>query len=659
MRDNLALLGSDWLADEVDNIVETIEHITPAEFNEQNRYLPDSVTPLPGFIRFDINPYMREIVDTCDPRSPVREVNLMKGVQITYTTALESILLYYIAHMKTRPAMMVSADKELVKGRIENYILPMLNQSDMSHLIQSSDEGNSRKTGKTASHLQWEGGGFLVPEGANNAAKMRMWSILLMLKDEIDGWPIIIGKDGDPDQLTDDRCSAFWENRKIYRGSTPTVKATSKIWANYLRGDQRQYMVLCRQCSYPQWLRWETKNKDNGLVGGLRYEVDNGMLVPESVRYCCAECGHEHFERDKIKLFSHDEGAHWKPTANPAEPNIRSYHLPAMYSPYGFASWAKCVADYLKGFDPVQRKVKDIGKYQVFYNNILGMPFDVRGEKVRFESVSAHRRTAYKFGEIPNDYALTHSDSEILFLTCQVDVHKGNLAVAVMGWTRHMRCYVIDYWRYEDDDCTDVNSKVWRQLSKLIEEKTYTSANNKRYRLTITLIDSGYAADTVATFCGKYGTGVYPIKGVARPAKARTITEFGVFTMAQGVQGYRVVVDHYKDRMSTVLRRDWVEGEDVQSQYHFNAPVDMSDSQLKELTVEDRRKVTDAKGAVDYVWHRPGNARNELWDLLGYGYAAVEIFAHAICIQHYELEQVEWVQFWGWLEANPLYESVG
>jgi len=43
-------LGADWLADEIDGLTDHIEHITPAEFNEQTRYLPDSVTPLPGFM---------------------------------------------------------------------------------------------------------------------------------------------------------------------------------------------------------------------------------------------------------------------------------------------------------------------------------------------------------------------------------------------------------------------------------------------------------------------------------------------------------------------------------------------------------------------------------------------------------------------------------
>ena len=659
---DLSKLGADWLAEQVDGITEEIDHISPVQFNEENRYLPDSVTPLPGYMSFDINPYMREIVNASDPRDPTREVNLKKGVQITYSTMLESVLFYYMDHIKTRPTMLVSADKELVKGRIENYILPMLNQSGKADIVTSSDEGNSRKTGKTANHLQWLGGGFLVPGGANNADKMRMWSIMLMLKDEIDAWPDTVGKDGDPDLLTDDRCSAFWEIRKIYRGGTPLIKGTSKIAYQYERGDQRKYMVRCKHCNHQQELRWQTVDKETGVIGGFKWELDNGVLVLESVRYCCSKCGGEHYEYDKTALFDPENGAEWVPTAQPVEPGIRSYHLPAFYSPVGFQPWYKCVSAYLKGFDPVERKVRDIGKYQVFYNNILAEPFEIMGSKIRFTSVSAHRRAVYRLGQIPNEYAAKWSGSRILFLTCQVDVHKKNLAVSVKGWTRDARSYIIDYWRFEvtrdEDDCSELSSPVWGRLRELIEEKEYVADDGKKYRIAITLVDAGYANDTVTNFCSDYASGVYPILGRERPAKNQRISEFAEFKTQSGTVGYRILVDHYKDRLAPVLRREWTEEAGEQKAYHFNAPVDIHDKQLKELTVEIRREKKDDKGNSTYEWYRPGNARNELWDLLGYGHAAVEILAWGICIQHFELDTVDWNRFWDYAgedENNTLF----
>ena len=657
---DLDAVGAAWIIDEVEQLTDSIYRVKPSEFNEENRYLPESVTSIAGYLRYAVNPFMREIVDCFDVDNPVREVSLKKGVQITYSTMLESGAFYFMGHVKTLPLMYITADKELAKARIENNFLPMLNHSGFADIIRSSDEGNSRKTGKTADHLQWDGGGYMVPFGAKNADKMRAYSIAVMLKDEIDAWPLTVGEDGDPDKLTDARCRGYWDRRKIFRGSTPKIKGTSKIEKAYLRGDQRKYIVLCKWCSFPQELRWETVNKDTGVSGGFHWEYDDdGRLVLESVCYCCSNCGKPHYEYDKERLFSESHGAHWKPTAKSVEPFIRSYHLPAMYSPIGMAPWSALVADYLECFDPVERKVKDIGKYQVFYNNILAEPFEIMGSKIRFTSVSAHRRAVYRLGQIPNNYAKQHSGSPILFLTCQVDVHKKNLAVSVMGWTRDARCYVIDYWRFEvqgdEEDCTELSCPVWGRLRELIEETEYTADDGKKYRIVITLIDAGYSNDTVTTFCADYDSGVYPILGRDRPAKNQTIKEFAEFTTQSGTIGYRILVDHYKDRLAPVLRREWVEESGMQKTYHFNAPVDITDKQLKELTVETRREKDDGKGNTTYYWYRPGNARNELWDLLGYGHAAVEILAWNICIQHFELEKVDWPQFWNYLESEKLY----
>jgi len=648
-------IGSEWLINEVEAFTEQITKVTPSVFNEKNRYLPESVTSIPGFIRYEVNPFMREIVDCFDVDSPVREVSLKKGVQITYSTVLESGALYFMAHVKTLPIMYMTADKELATARIENNFLPMLEHSDLAHIIRSSDIGNSRKTGKTANHLQFEGGGYLVPFGAKNADKMRSYSICILLKDEIDAWPDTVGKDGDPDALSDDRCSAYWERRKIFRGSTPLIKGHSKIDTAYRRGDQRKYLVLCKSCGYPQELRWHSENKENGIIGGFQWDMEDEQLQIESVRYCCQNCGVAHFEHDKERLYSAEHGAHWHPTAKPVEEHIRSYHLPALYSPIGMQPWYKCVSSYLKGFDPIERKVIDIGKYQVFYNNILAEPFELMGSKIRFTNVSSHRRAIYRLGSIPNEYALQYSGSFILLLTCQVDVHQKNLAVAVMAWTRDSRCYIIDYWRFEGDDCRELSSPVWNQLREIIEDKKYIADDKKEYQITLTLIDAGYQNDTVTTFCADYVSGVYPILGRDRPAKHQTIKEFAEFKTQSGTIGYRILVDHYKDRMAPVLRREWTEDAGLQNIYHFNAPVDISDKQLKELTVETRRERKDEKGNASYYWYRPGNAKNELFDLLGYGYAAVEILAWAVCIQHFELDTIDWPRFWDYIEDEKLY----
>jgi phage terminase large subunit GpA-like protein len=635
------------LDEKVDGVFDKVKYITPVSFNEEHRYLPAGVTPRPGYIRYDLFPYLKEIIECFDRESPVREVNLMKGVQTGYTTLLESVLLYYIGHVKTKPVLFVTADKELANVRVENNILPMIQESGMSDLIRSADEGNNRKSGKTKNFIQWDGGGNMVYTGAQNAAKMRMNSMPILLKDEIDGWKSSVGDDGDPDKLTDDRARAYWAQRKILRGSTPTL-APSMIHSAYEKGDQRKYHVLCKKCSYPQYMVFNHVDKETGVIGGLRWEMEGDTLITDSVRYCCIKCGHGHVETDKEYLFSEENGAHWKPTAQPKEKHIRSYHLPAFYSPYGFGTWYKCVTDYIESYDVENRRVLSIAKYQQFYNNTLGTPFrPFVGSRINFMLASSHRRAVYNYGQIPNNYANTYSGSKIQVVICTVDVQKKFLSVSTHGFCVDQRSYLIDYFNFEvgqdEPDCTELDSPSWRKLRSVIEETEYIADDGARYQIALTLIDAGYANDTVCRFCSDYASGVYPILGRDRPAKHQTIKEFADFRTQVGTVGYRILVDHYKDRMFPVLRREWSQESGEQPVYHFNAPINCTDEQLKELTVEELKTKRDDRGRMSTYWHRPSTgARNELWDLICYAHAGLEILAYSICIEQFGADNVDW-----------------
>jgi len=648
-------LGKNWILDELKLITTKLEIDSVVAFNERHRYLPESVSPFPGPIRFDVNPPMIEILSCFDEDSGVREVNLKKGVQITYTTCLESILFYAAFHLRTVPIMFVTAEGDLANARFENNIIPMILQSGMGDRIQSSDTKNTRKTGKTKNHIQWVGGGYVVPAGARSPAKARQFSIRYMLMDEVDEWVQSLGKQGDPVKLFTDRCAAYWHTRKVFRGSTPLIKGASHIERAFLKGDQRLYYVLCRHCNFPQVLKWHGVNDDKGFDYGFKWELERGQLLHESVRYSCQNCGHDHFEHDKNALFSPNEGAEWKPTARAVEPGIRSYHLPALYSPIGMQPWYKSVAAFLEAWDVEEKRVKDVAALQVFYNNILGETFEVVGNKIHFVMVSGHRRAEYRMGEVPNHFAMEYSGSEILFLICCVDVHDHFLAVTVMGWTRSPCCYLIEYLQFRDDSaegCSAPESPVWGEVRKIIEEREWTAMDGNKYRVNLTLIDAGYLNELVTTFCSDYESGVYPTLGRDRPTKNQKIQEFAPFKTQAGYTGYKITVDYYKDRIAPALRRDWQPLAGPQNPYHFNAPMDTTDKALKELTKETRREVLDKNGKRSWQWYRPGNARNELWDLLVMTHAGLEILAYDICRNHFQRDQINWPEFWDFADSG-------
>lgn len=648
---------TDWLLRMISEIVDHVEILSPVEYNEGRRYIPQSVSRFSGYIDYSLTPYWKEILNCFDVASPVREVAVMKGVQIAYTTALESIIFYLAGHVKTIPVMFATADRDLSHARMENNIIPMFQQSGMD-IFRSADEDSRQKTGKTRDFLQWEGGGYMIPAGAKNSDRMRSISVLAMLMDEIDAWAESLKGGGNPVYLLKDRCAAYHHVRKILMGGTPLIKGSSHIEREFQRGDQRRYMVHCLKCGEAQALRWSGRNKDKGFQYGIQWDyTTEGALDAGSVRYACAYCGEGHQEHDKPRLFA-ESNAEWVPTATPVEPEIRSYHIPALLSPAGMQPWSKCVSSYLRAWDAQNNRVRDVEALQLFYNNTLGEPFEIMGAKISFAMVSGHRRAAYRRGEIPNRYISEVAPGPVCFLTCTVDVHHDNLRVAILGWTRNATCWLVDYHRLDDFSeagCEVLESPAWAALREIIENRQYVADDGKRYNIAITLIDAGFANATVTEFCGQYENSVFPILGRDSYTKTQKIQEFAPFHTQAGTLGYRIHVDFYKDRIAPVLRRDWTYDSGIQAPYTFNAPVDTTDDELRELTREYRREKKQANGTVTHYWHRPHGAPNELWDLMVYGHCAVDIVAYSIFIERFQSETIEWVQFWDLVEGDPIF----
>jgi terminase, large subunit len=638
---------TEWLCRQIAKLTTRIEILKPSEWTEQKRYLPPSASSLPGYYRFDVAPYWREVIDCMSPESDVRHVTIQKGVQVGATTLLENVIGFNIDAIKTAPMMLVTADAELAKIRMESFVVPMLKHSGLDHLVRSLDEQNPRKTGRTDKKYEWEGGGSLIPLGAVNANKLRSVSIQVLLRDEIDGWPDNVGKDGDPVKLSADRTAAYEASRKILDISTPLIKGSSKIERLFKAGDQRYYFVRCLSCGHTQTVRFRRTDKDTGKITGIVFETDKGRLVPGSVRYLCEQCGHAHSNEDKPRLFASDN-AEWRATATPETPHHRSYHLSALYSPIGMQSWEACVHRWLEAWDDENHRSRDNAQLQVFYNNVLGESFEIQGQKLRFDIVSSHRRHEYLYGQIPNKWCLEHCGSPVLLITMAVDVHLDNLAVAVFGWCRGRRVMLLNYWRFLGNTESIDEPTTWGRLREVIEGQQYVADDGRRYGIELTLIDSGYLTDVVHRFVDRYEAGVFPVRGRDNPPKNAPTKEFWSYTTPTGMLGWAASVDMYKDRWSAALKRSW-DGLSVQPEGFFNAPLDATDEQIKELTVETRReKIEKGTGKrLGFEWHRPSGANNELWDLLIYNNVALDIAAYDCCIRRMQRETIDWDAFWG------------
>lgn len=652
---------AEWVISRLQAITDDFQELRPSEWAEATRYLTRATTPKPGPFSFDDTPYWREVVDCFDPNSDVQFVAVKKGAQVAATVGvLENIVGYYIDYVRTSPMLFFTADAELAKLRVDTNLVPMIQASGMSHLIQNNDELRANKRGMTDKKIEWAGGGYLLPLGAINANKQRSLSAPVLLRDEVSGWPLTVGRDADPMQLTETRTNAYDLTRRILDLSTPNVAATCAISKRFLLGDQRVYHVPCKHCGGHQALRFRGRN-DDGTFFGLRWETDGGSVVSGSVRYVCKHCSAEMTNEDKVLIMG---GGEWRPTAKPSRPNFRSYHLSALYAPVFARSWESIAYAWQEAWDDEHNTPKDAEKLQVFYNNDLGEAFEVKADRIKLHQISPHRRNDYHLGQVPNAHAVTHTGGPIMLLTMTVDVQESWLAVGVMAWSPSddragYAGYLIDYWRLDGSSTEREDADVWVALADKIDNLRYKTNDGRELPISVTAVDASYRTDTVYSFCAQWETGVYPLRGRDKPIRSGRMKEFDVLESAIGTRYLAVTVDLYKDRWSAALKRQW-NGVDKMPRNFLSVPGNLPDKALNELTVEYVREKRDPQSGklLGTYWHRPGHARQELWDLLVYNTACLEVLAHDVCTNELEIDALIWSEFWAVIEDGRYWTNI-
>jgi phage terminase large subunit GpA-like protein len=643
-----------WLAQQFAALTDHLDPVKPSDWAERRRYLAPEQSALPGYYSFTVTPYLREPLDCMSPFSPVSEIDFLKGVQIGFTSGiLENLIGYLVDQVKDAPAMLLTVDDGMAALRKDSHISPMLRTSGLDVLIKSHDVTNKRKSGSAGKRIEWQGGGSLIIQGARSAGKLRSTPIRFLMEDEVDAYPDKVGREGDPMALAEDRTAAFEGSRKIIRGSTPLVMQTSRIFREFMKGDQRRYMVPCKHCGKFQDLRF-SGIEDDGTAYGLRWDTESdGSLRPGSVRYICHYCAGEWENDDKANFLGRGR---WEPTARSEYPGRRSYHLSALYSPVGMQTWEALVRKWLEAWDVESGRPRNKEKLQQFYNNVLGWPWEEHGESPKFEIVTQHRRGIYHSAKIPNEAAREEGGGRVEVITAAVDVHEERIDILTGGWTRGQRFWGLDWVRIKGDT-EDLEGKAWAGLRDLIENRVYLADDGARYRIQMTVIDAGFRSDTVYAFCGDYSAGVFPIMGRDAPIRSAQIAEFSEYKTKAGTIAFNVTSTIYKDRISAALRRERTGPR--QPEGCLNFPQDFPDEFFRQLTAETRRERINAKTGQreGFVWHRTPGRANHAWDLMVYNTAALEMIAFDTCKREAGLEFIDWRWFWDYVEGSGIFRG--
>lgn len=555
-----------------------------SEWADLHRVLSSVASAEPGPWRTSRTPYLREIMDSLSAYSEVEEVAVMKGAQIGMSEAGLNFMGYTIHHAPG-PALYVMPTIDMAKRISKQRLDPMIDASGV--LSERIAPARSRDSGNSMFVKEYDGG-VLVLTGANAPAGLRSMPMRYLVLDEVDGYPPSAGEEGDPVTLAKQRAQTF-ARRKVFVLSTPKLKVTSRIGRAFREGDQRFFQVACDGCGVMQPIIW----------AAIKWTDRD----PESARFVCQHCGHEHEEHRKGHLLTNGE---WKATSEAERPGLRSYHISTLYSPW--KTWAECVREFLACFDPNGRPMPET--LQVFVNTVLGEEWEDQGEEV--DAHALQKRAEDWKTHVVDGREVHIAPNGVLLITCGVDVQGDRLEIERVGWGLSDESWSLEYEVIPGDPSAP---EVWDDLDEYLMQPT-TAEDGRLISVAAAAVDyGGHHGQAVADFVrDKARRRVWGIKGAAgagRPLWPKKATH-GKWLKNLYVIG----VDAGKDLVYGRLRI----GEPGPGYCHF--PKTREPHYFEQMTSET--VVTKyVKGFPHREWVLKPGMRNEALDLRVYALAAL------------------------------------
>lgn len=532
-------------------------------------------------------PFQVGILDAItDPE--VTRVSVLKSARVGWTKILNIATAYYMVEDPCA-VMMVQPTLSGARRYSKEELGPMLR--DCPSVAKIFGGGKWKDARDTILHKSFPGGSVSMV-GANSGEGFRMVSRRVLELDEVDGYPLSAGDDGDQIALTIRRSEHFW-NRKILMGSTPLVEQTSRITKAYLAGDQRRFYVPCPHCGRMDFLVFRESENGGHFMAWPSSE-------PEKAHFVCGHgCGSAIEHESKFDMVSAGE---WR-AKRPMVDGHASFWIWAGYSFSPNAGWGQLAREF------VEANKGGVETLRTFMNTVIGEAWIEKGEAPDWEKIQARAE----------DYDASLMSALDLTLTMGVDVQKNRLVYEVVAWDEEFRSWSLEYGEIFGDPNGD---EVWEELDKIRASEWFGKS------IKMTAVDSGAIATTrVYEYSKEKGhQRVMAVKGghntqrtiIAPPNKVE-ITKSGKLlgkTLLFMVGGSLIKPDIYA--WLNVKRGDSKIG--PRGMCHF--PKGYPDKYYQELTAEHLVAVMKRTGFETYEWRLLPNRENHVLDCRVYARAA-------------------------------------
>lgn len=435
--------------------------LVPSSWAAANLVVPDG--PRAGS-RWDasLTPYVPEIIDSLAPDTPHNMVAVRKSAQTGVSVAAIALVGSYIDLAPCRIGFAlptIDAIQEFNREKLGPAIAstPTLRRKVAAQTSRSA-------TGSTTTSKPFPGGS-LVLINANSAPDLRAKTLKVGIGDEVDEWADDLDGQGDPWHLFLGRFVSFHASGdyKLFALSTPTKLDFSRIDRLYKDGDQRLWHVTCPGCGDEFSLEFRS----------LKFE----RRPPYKAHYVTPCCGTIVEHHEKASLVRRGQ---FKPT-NP-EGLYPSFHVDALISQ--LETWDEIA----KAWWDAQG---DERKLQSFYNLILGLPYEMRGDAPDHERLM-ERREDYQENTIP---------PQGLLLVSGADVQHTGIWVEVVAYAADRQSWSLTY-RFLEGDTTDPQRGAFALLAEVYDEQ-FADAFGGHRRLDAMAVDAGDGgrANQVYSWC--------------------------------------------------------------------------------------------------------------------------------------------------------------
>lgn len=416
--------------------------LTISEWADKERRLSPEASAEPGRWYTSRAEYLRGIMDALNDPS-IKQVVVMSSAQVGKTEFILNTLGYHIAH-NPAPILVVQPTLSMAQAFSKDRLAPMLR--DTPCLKGKVKDPRSRDSGNTTLHKVFPNGHITIA-GANSAAGLASRPVRIVLCDEIDRYPPSAGSEGDPVRLAAKRATTFW-NSKLVTVSTPTIKGASRIEAEYLQSDQREYYVPCHDCGEKQTLKWAQ----------VRWDKDK----PDTAHYVCEHCGSIWSDSQRYKAIRDGQ---W--IANEQNTKIAGFKLSGLYSPW--ISLEQAAREFLEA-----KKLPET--LRVFVNTFFGETYETEGENLKHIDLRDHE---YEAGE--------KIDERVVMITAGIDTQDSYLAVEIVGWCKDEESFSLDWKILYGDPSTP---QLWQDLDEILKQ-TYLTEDGRELSIKSAAIDSG------------------------------------------------------------------------------------------------------------------------------------------------------------------------